>query len=80
MRKAVFGRKAPGLPISDTRIVNYRIEPAEPIDLIGHAAGLGNAPQIADDNGLRSGYGGQRFLPAPLVAGVQDHAMPLFDE
>ncbi len=41
MGQPVFGCDAPGLAIADARIVNYSVEGAEPINLIGHAASLG---------------------------------------
>src|SRR5262249_43142809 len=80
MRQPVFGRDAPGFLIPHGRIVNYPIEGAEPIDLIGHAPSLGDTRQIADDNRLRSGDGGQRFLSPPPVAGVQNDLVALPDE
>jgi hypothetical protein len=50
MRQPVFGRDAPGLPISDSCVVDDGIEGTKRIDLFGHVAGLSNTREIANDD------------------------------
>ena len=57
MRQPIFGGDAPRLPIANGRIVNYPVEGAESVDLIRHAASLGDTRQITYDNSLRSRHG-----------------------
>jgi len=80
LRQTVFGRDAPGLPVSDSCIVNHCIEGAECLDLFGHVAGLSDARQIAGDDCLRSQNGGKRFASSLLVTGMQNYAVPLLDQ
>ncbi len=60
--------------------MNHRVERAELIDLFGHAASLGDVPQIAHDHTFRSGHGGKRLFSSFLVARVQEYAVSVFDE
>jgi hypothetical protein len=48
--------------------------------LVGHAAGLRDAREIADKDSFRSGHGNQRFLAALFVTGMQNRAVPLLYE
>src|ERR1035437_833762 len=76
MSHAVFRDDAPGLPIADGSIVNDRVERAQPIDLLSHAASLCDAREIADHYGLRAWHSGQSFLAPPLVACMQNYLVP----
>ena len=80
IRQAIFGGDAPGLSIADACIVDRRVERTEFVDLIGDATRLSNARQIADNDCLRSGHGGPRFLSALFVPSVKDYPVSLLDQ
>src|SRR5437016_5156628 len=77
---AVLGFASLRVSIPDSRVVNHRVERAELVYLFGHAASLGDAPQIAHDHTFRPWRGGKRLFSSFLVASVQEHAVPLFEE
>jgi hypothetical protein len=75
MSKAVFRNEAPGLSIANRGIVNDGIKITQPIYLLGHAASLRDARQIANHHGLCARNSGQRFLAPLFIASVQNYLM-----
>src|SRR5580698_8571771 len=80
MRQAIDRLDTLRLLITDSRIVDDRIEGAKRIDLLGNNSGLCDAAQISHNHCLRLRDVPLSLLSAGLAASVQDHLMPLADK
>jgi hypothetical protein len=60
--------------------MDHRIEGTERVHLFGHAAGLSDARQIANDDSLGLRYSRPGLFSTLLIPGVQNHAVPLLHQ
>ena len=63
----------PAFSIADADVVDHCIERAQPVRLIGNAAGFGDARHVADHYARGCGCCHLRILRTLCVAGVQHH-------
>jgi hypothetical protein len=80
MREPVFGLNSARFPVTNARIMNYGIQCAELIDLFGDLPSLCDARQVTHCDRVGTRHRSQGILCSRLVAGVQNHLMPLVDE
>jgi hypothetical protein len=70
----------PSLAITDARIVDYSVEAAELVDLVGKCSCPSDGGKVPGDNSSSAGCRRERFATSTLVSTVQYDLMALVDE
>src|SRR5437868_8435148 len=70
----------PPLAITDARIVDYSVEAAELVDLIGKCSCPSDGREVRGDNSSGGGCRRERFATSTLVSPVQYNLMALLDQ
>src|ERR1700730_9831290 len=73
-------RLHPPLAITDTRIVDYRVEAPELVDLVGNGSCSRDGGEVAGNNSARAGCRRERVATSALVSPVQYDLMALLDQ
>src|SRR5262245_47856796 len=79
-RHAVLRLDTMRLLVADPGIVDHRIEPSEPVDLVGHGFHFFDGREVADDSGFRTWRPGYRLIGAFPVAAMQNYLVALLDQ
>jgi hypothetical protein len=79
-RNSRLGLDTPRLPIADAHIVDYGIEAAELVDLVGDGPCPGNGRKVPGDDSQGAGSRRERVAAPTGIASVQDDLMALLDQ